>query len=129
MNERLTWSLLSLRLTVFLVMFMWTLDKLINVGHAKKIYEHFYFLSGLGDFIMYGIAIIELVIILAFLIGFKKRISYGLILIFHFISTISSYQQYLNPFENLLFFAAWPMLGACISLYLLRDYDTKWTVD
>jgi hypothetical protein len=38
--------------------------------------------------------------------------------------------QYLNPWEpnNLLFFAAWPMLAACFSLYLLRELDTKFTL-
>ncbi|TCN77871.1 hypothetical protein EDB62_105141 [Vibrio crassostreae] len=25
---------------------------------------------------------------------------------------------------SLLFFASWPMLAACITLFLLRDYDT-----
>jgi putative oxidoreductase len=58
----------------------------------------------------------------------EKRISYGGVLILHSISTLSSYRQYLDPFNNLLFFAAWPMLAACVALYLLRDVDTKWTV-
>jgi hypothetical protein len=34
-----------------------------------------------------------------------------------------------DAFNNLLFFAAWPMLAACIALYMLRDLDTRWTVD
>jgi hypothetical protein len=34
----------------------------------------------------------------------------------------------LAPFDNLLFFAAWPMLAACITLYLLRDLDTLWAM-
>jgi hypothetical protein len=33
-DKRLQWSLLLLRLTVFLVMFMWTIDKFVNPGHA-----------------------------------------------------------------------------------------------
>lgn len=35
-------------------------------------------------------------------------------------------RQYLHPFEgvNLLLFAAWPMLAACLALYALRDADT-----
>ena len=32
--------------------------------------------------------------------------------------------MYLEPFDHLLFFAAWPMLAACFALYLLRDDDT-----
>jgi putative oxidoreductase len=48
--------------------------------------------------------------------------------VLHGISTLSSYRQYLDPFDNLLFFAAWPMLAACVALFLLRDLDTKWTL-
>jgi hypothetical protein len=57
----------------------------------------------------------------------QKRYTYGLVLVFHGVSTLSSWKQYiLEP--NLLFFAAWPMLAACIALYLLRDLDTLFTV-
>lgn len=37
--------------------------------------------------------------------------------------------QYLDPFNNLLFFAAWPMLAACFAFYLLRELDTRLAVD
>ena len=47
----------------------------------------------------------------------------------HAVSTFSSYQQYINAWDNLLFFAAWPMLAACVVLYLLREADTLCAVD
>lgn len=50
-------------------------------------------------------------------------------LLLHAVSTFSSFPQYLDPFKNLLFFAAWPMLAACIALYLLRDLDTMATTN
>jgi hypothetical protein len=68
------------------------------------------------------------VLILAFVAGVQKRLTYGLVFVLHGISTLSSYRQYLDPFDNLLFFAAWPMLAACCALYSLRDLDTRWTV-
>ncbi len=37
--------------------------------------------------------------------------------------------QYLDPFNNLLFFTAWTMLATCVALYLLRDFDPRWSVD
>ncbi|HAT1844397.1 hypothetical protein [Legionella pneumophila] len=126
-NNRLPFSLLLLRLSVFLVMFMWTIDKLIRPEHAATVYENFYFISGLGGVLMYGIATIELIIIVVgFLLGIQKRLTYGLVLLLHGISTLSSFKQYLAPFTgpNLLFFAAWPMLAACFALYYLRDSDT-----
>lgn len=69
---------------------------------------------------------VELVIIVGFLVGWKKRLTYGGVLVLHAISTLSSYQTCLSPFEgpNILFFAAWPMRAACIALYLLRERDT-----
>jgi putative oxidoreductase len=127
-QERISWSLLLLRLGVFIVMLFWTLDKFVQPGHAAGVFENFYGLGGLGPTVFYIIGALELLLILAFVAGAWKRISYGLVLLLHAVSTLSSYQQYLDPFNNLLFFAAWPMLSACIALYLLRDLDTRWTV-
>jgi putative oxidoreductase len=126
-RDRVATALLALRLGVFLVMLMWTLDKFLNVGHASRIFENFYAVGGLGQIALVAIGAAELVLILAFVAGYQKRLSYGLVLIFHGVSTLSSYRQYLDPFNNLLFFAAWPMLAACFALYSLRDLDTKWT--
>lgn len=128
-DKKMQLSLLSLRLTVFLVMLMWTIDKFVNPAHAASVYETFYFLSGLEPTVIYAIGALELVLLLLFLIGFQKCYTYGAVLILHAVSTFSSFGMYLTPFEgpNLLFFAAWPMLAACFTLFLLRDYDTMWT--
>ncbi|MGE3759770.1 MAG: hypothetical protein AB7H97_18530 [Pseudobdellovibrionaceae bacterium] len=129
-NQRLKISLFGLRLGVFMVMLFWTLDKFVRPDHAVAVFEGFYAIPGLGEVIMKGLGGLELILIAGFLIGFKKRFTYGAILLLHGISTFSSYKQYLAPFEkvNLLFFAAWPMFAACIALYLLRDEDTMFTV-
>lgn len=129
-EKRLEISLLALRVTVALVMLVWNLDKFINPEHAAKVYEGFYLLGGLGREVMYGIGAVEIIIVAAFLFGFMKRFSYGTVLVLHAISTFSSYKQYLAPYDgpNILFFAAWPMLGACLALYLLRDRDVLFTV-
>ena len=127
MQRKLELSLLTLRYGVFIVMLMWTVDKFVRVDHAKIVFEKFYLLTGFENAIMYALASSELLLIIFFLIGFKKRWSYGLVFLLHGVSTVSSFKQYLTPFENgnLLFFAAWPMLAACFALYLLRDYDRK----
>lgn len=66
------------------------------------------------------LGIAELLLILAFVAGYQKRTSYGDVLILHAISTVSSYRQYLDPFNNLLFFTAWTMLATCVALYAAR---------
>jgi putative oxidoreductase len=110
-----------------LVMFMWTIDKFINPGHAAKVYEKFYYIAGIESVVMYVLGAVEIIILLLFLVGYKKKYTYGAVLLLHAVSTLSSFKQYLAPFEgpNLLFFAAWPMLAACFMLFLLRDQDKK----
>jgi len=125
-RNRVGVALLVLRVTVFLVMLIWTIDKFVRPDHAASVYEHFYFLRGIAPTIIYSIGIAELALLLGFVIGFAPRFTYGLVLLLHAVSTFSSFRQYLHPFEgpNILFFAAWPMLGACFALYYLRDHDT-----
>lgn len=127
-QNRLQWSLFSLRLGVFIVMIMWTLDKFVNPGHSARIFEHFYGISGSTDIVSYVLGALQLLLVLAFMAGIKKRITYGIIFIMHGLSTLSSYNQYIDGFNNLLFFTAWPMWAAIFTLYLLRDEDLKFTV-
>ncbi|MFT6689751.1 MAG: putative oxidoreductase [Colwellia sp.] len=128
LQSNLQWSLLFLRVGVFIVMFIWTLDKFVNPAHSIKIFEHFYKIDGLNDIMAYGLGALQLILVIAFLFGIKKRLSYGLIFLIHAGSTLSAYALYIDAFNNLLFFAAWPMLAACAALYLLRDADTKFTL-
>jgi putative oxidoreductase len=129
-QKRTAVALLVLRVTVFVAMLIWTIDKFVRPGHAISVYEHFYALHGIGSTVMYGIAAVELAILLGFVIGFAPRVTYGAVFLLHAVSTLSSFRQYFHPFDgpNLLFFAAWPMLGACFALYYLRDLDTLWSV-
>ncbi len=129
-EDRIPLALAFLRVSVFLLMFMWTIDKFLNPEHAARVYANFYFLGGLGAAVMYVVGLVELVIIIGFVLGVQKSITYGTVLVLHGISTLSAFRQYLNPFDgpNLLFFAAWPALAACYALYVLRDLDTRWVV-
>lgn len=124
--KKLKLGLLFLRLSIFLVMLMWTIDKIVRGSHAAGVFKNFYNIELSNGTLMTVLGFFELILLGCFIVGFKKRISYGLVLIFHFISTISSFKQYLNPFEgpNLLFFTAWPMLAGCWFLYVLREEDT-----
>ena len=93
--------------------------------HQGRRLSKFYGIDGLDAQIAYVLGALELVLLLAFVAGVARRWSYGIVLVLHGVSTLSSWSQYLHPFEraNLLFFAAWPMLAACAALYLLRDAD------
>lgn len=123
-------SMFFLRITVLLVMLIWTIDKFVNPGHATRIFEKFYAIAGVGNAVVYILAFIELIILVLFFFGIKKKYTYGLVFVFHGASTLASFPQYLSPFEgaNLLFFAAWPMLAACSMLFFCREDDTLFQV-
>ena len=127
MNNKLTNCLFFLRLSVVLVLVMWTVDKFVNPAHGVGVFEKFYFIGGLSEQLMMIIGALELVLIGLFLIGRFKNITYLAVLLIHAVSTLSAYKYYLDAFTSpgLLFFAAWPMLAACYMLYVFREEDTK----
>ncbi len=119
-------SLLTLRLGVAIVMIAWTVDKFINPGHAKAVFGGFYGLANLSEGIFLFVGIAQALVILAFIIGIAKTWSRLGVLLMAAAGTLTPFAKYLDPWTgaNLLFFAAWPMLAACIALYLMRDSDT-----
>lgn len=129
-DKKLPISLFSMRVTVFIVMLMWTIDKLIRPEHASGVYEKFYGLSGVMGYLMQGFGILELILLIGFVLGIWKSVTYLIVFILHTISAFSTLGVYLTPFtgNHLLFFAAFPMWAACLSLYLLRHEDTFLTV-
>ena len=122
--KKLGYSLFGLRITVFLVMIMWTIDKFVNPDHAAAVFKTFYFLPGLEQTAFLIIGLVQAAIVVAFVLGVFKRWSTLLVLLMHTVSTLTPLPLYFDPWKHLLFFAAWPMLAAIVALYLLREHDT-----
>ena len=118
-------SLFLLRVGVFIVMLAWTIDKFVDPAHGIAILQYFYFLEGASETIVMAMGVAEMILILAFVAGAWKKYTYGLIMIFHGLTTFASWNAYIPPDVTLTFFAAWPMLAACYTLYVFRDEDTK----
>ena len=129
-KERLEWSLLGLRLGVFIVLVMWTVDKFVNPEHSAAVMKVFYSIPDISASIAYIMGALQLALVLSFLVGFQRRWATLIILIMHLSSTLVSFGRYLDPWSgsNLLFYAAWPMLAAIVVLYLFRDYDNKFSM-
>lgn len=129
-NDKLRVSLLSLRLSVFLVMALWTGVKFMAPDQTAMIWENYYKIPGLTPVLAYGAGALQLLIVLGFVAGYKKTFTYGAILAMHTVSTFSCYAQYMDPTadKNILLFTAFPMLAACLTLFLMRDRDTLLTV-
>ncbi|WOD08448.1 hypothetical protein [Marinomonas sp. GJ51-6] len=82
-REKLEWSLLGLRLGVFIVLLMWTLDKFVNPEHAAIVFKAFYSIPELSSGVSYLMGGLQLALILSFLMGFQKRWVTLVILIMH----------------------------------------------
>lgn len=112
-------------------MAMWTIDKFVNPEHAAAVFKKFYMIDSLTSTLAYGVGALQAVVVIAFIAGAFRNVSYLIVLVLHSISTFSSYAKYIDPwtYPNLLFFAAIPMLSACFALWLLRNYDNLLSVD
>ena len=122
-TRKLALSLLLLRLGVGLVLLVWAADKILSPSHSIAVFESFYGVAGTGETLVRGLGVLQALIVLGFLLGLARTWTYGAVLAMHGVTTLVSWRAYLEPLENILFFAAWPMLAACITLFLLRDED------
>jgi hypothetical protein len=131
LKARLELSLFILRLGVFIVMIAWALDKVFSPDYTARIFEEFFFISGLGSTEMMIIGSVEIIILLAFMAGLWKRFTYGFVMLIHAVSTLAGWEKYttdIGATYSQLYYAAWPMLAAIITLYVLRDLDVIFTV-
>lgn len=125
LEQRLAISLLVLRITLGLFMLQWAVEKFVVPGTTLAIFRNFYGLD-FGGFVPPVIEVVQVVLSLAFLVGYKPRITYGLFLVMHTITTLVTIPRLLspwNPVSNHLFIAGVPVLAGFLALYLLRDWD------
>ena len=128
-ERKLQLSLALIRFSTGLFFLVWSVEKLIHPETTQKIFAKFYMME-ISPAVSYGIGIIQTLLVLAFVAGLFKLWTYGAILGMHAVSTLSTYQQLLNPYEavNHLFWAAVPTLAALIGLFILRDSDRFLTI-
>ena len=102
-----------------------------------------YSMEFVTESMVFALGFIELVFVLAFFLGFYKRITYGLLMVFCAISTFGpkvtgGYMRYLDPsYTNLdsisglfalqFLLQAFCMLICSIVIYVMRDYDTLYS--
>lgn len=118
------------RLSIVAFMLPWQLKRFLEPkavdGIAQKYYK--FSMPEIGSTIT-GVLMVALLV--AFLVGFKKRISYGLVMVLHGVGTLMTV-PYLIPYTEsfkILFMAAIPAFMAMVLLYCLRNEDTLLSVD
>lgn len=125
--------LFLLRLTGGLFLLQWGVEKLVVPEVTGKIFAHFYKTS-LPISMTPVLGILEVLVALAVITGFQKRVSYGLAFLIHFASVVATWKQLIDPYgllwggNNHLFMTGVPVLAGFFVLYRLRDYDTLFSL-
>ena len=124
-DRRLALSLAILRLSTGVFFLVWALQKILAPEIARRAFEAFYF-SSPSDEMLLITGILQTLIVLAFMAGLFRFWTYGALLVMHTVSVFSTIPRLIDPLTspNLLFWAAVPVLGLLIVLFLLRDRDT-----
>jgi len=114
------------RLSIAYFLLPWVLMRFVKPENAKGIAAKYYKISSMPEIATTIIGVLWVLLLVAFVAGFKKRISYGLVLIIHTVGTLWTLPYLIvgTSTANLLFFAAIPVIGAMWLLYALREHDT-----
>ncbi|WP_409434066.1 hypothetical protein ACJ3XI_06070 [Litorimonas sp. RW-G-Af-16] len=123
-NLRLPLFLTRLSIAIFLL--PWILMRFIDGGkNAKGISEKYYHFTQ-PDIMTTLIGVGWVILLIAFIIGFKKKISYGLVFLIHLVGTLMSLPYMIPGTEKFIptFMAAIPTLMAMFLLWKLREQDT-----
>ncbi|GHA81913.1 hypothetical protein GCM10009069_01240 [Algimonas arctica] len=123
---KLRLPLLLTRLSIFYFLLPWQLMRFMSPGAADGIAKKYYHMPGLNETVGYAIGAFWIILLIAFLLGFKKRISYGLVFLLHTGAIFVVLPAYIMGTDNFnqLFLAAIPAAAAMGLLYALRDQDT-----
>jgi putative oxidoreductase len=128
------WALAVLRVSLGVFLLLWGVEKFVIPTISVRIWEHFYGV-GLAASLVPLVGAVESVLALAIMVGLWRRVTYGLGLLLHAVSVLSSWRQLFDPWglhsggsPNHLFLAGVPVLAGFVALYLMRARDS-WTLD
>lgn len=127
-NKGLVWGLFVLRLGLGIFLIMCSIDKIISPETTVKLIFD-YSLYSVSPAVIMIIGGAQLVLSLLFLVGMYKTCTYGLAFLIQLFVVIIFFQNSLWPFnKNHQFFIFIPMLFTFGALFLMRKFDTKWTL-
>ena len=123
-------GLATLRIGLFLFMMVWTVEKFVRPEAFQSIFGSFYGFNA-GHALIYLIGAAQLAILVLFVVGKFKTVSYGLVMLMNVMTLLVSYRQILAPYEgstNHLFVASIVIAAGSVALFLSRNDDHFLTI-
>ena len=132
MRERnLKLPLFISRVSRFYFLAPWVLLRFVSLEQIQGIASRHYYTESFPQTLNLALGVFGVVSLLAFVAGFKKRLSYGAVFLFLAIGTLLSFPKMIPGVGEfkIVFLAALPTLVLMGVLYYLRDEDTLLTID
>lgn len=131
-TKRIEIALLIIRITAAIFLGLWATLKFHHPEWQRNIFEGAYNISffTVTDNLSYFLGTVQIIIVLAFVSGFMRTWTYGLMMLMSaagVIGSLGSYMVYYNYPKNLMLTSI-PTLGALIALFLLRDLDNLFSL-
>lgn len=128
-DRSLALSLAALRLSAGTFLMVWAVEKVVAPDVARHVSENFYFTSPSDTALMIS-GLVQGAIVLAFMLGVWKTLTYGVVLAMHTFGALASLPRLVDPFTlpNHLFWAAVPVVALFAVLFALRHRDVWLTV-
>lgn len=119
------------RISIVAFFLPWQLMRFTKPDSIAGIAKKYYKISSVPEIASTVTGVLMMALLLAFLVGFKKKISYGLVMILHGLGTLMTLPNLIPGLEgyNQLFLAAIPTFFAMLLLFCLRDQDTLLSID
>jgi len=131
-TKRIQVSLLLIRVSAGIFLGLWATLKFHHPEWQRNIFEGYYNISffKVTDGLSYFLGLIQLLIVLAFVTGFKRNWTYLIIALMSaagVVGSLGSLVEYYEYPKNLML-ASIPTLGALIALFVMRDMDNLFSL-
>lgn len=129
-DKKISISLLIIRLSIAAFFGVWSSLKFYRPEWFENVTRNFYGLEFATSQIATIVGIIQIVIVLTFVLGFKRGLSYAALVLMQATGVLASIPNLMNftQYPNNLMWAAVPALGAATALFVMREYD-YFTID
>lgn len=123
-------TLLFLRFSIGMLLVFWGIDKLVNIEHALKVSEKFYWNLFSAPTLVRGFGLAETVLGLLIVAGCARRFCYPLLLAIVGFGAVSTWQSIVDPWgwvfegSNVLFYPSLIILAGSAVLWAFQDEDT-----
>jgi len=124
------YSLLALRISIALLVFLWGVDKIVDTEHALRVSDNFYF--GFLSFpaLMPVLGVIQSGIAVLALVGLFRTVVDPVILLINLGSMLGVWRSILDPWgwfldgTNVLFFPSLIVAAGCVVMIAFQDEET-----